>query len=73
MGHQIGELLSIAYSGVSPTCRTGDLFDRRKWVGPLAVSCKFLFRGPALTCFFSVSVLFFQNLNKNINSNKFEN
>jgi hypothetical protein len=35
------------------------LLDQRKWAGPLAVLCKFLFRGPARICFFSVSVLFF--------------
>jgi hypothetical protein len=67
------ELLSIAYSDLFPTCRAGDLPDPRKWAGPLTVSCKFLFHSPALTCFFFVSVSFFQNLNKNINSNKFEN
>jgi hypothetical protein len=43
--------------------------DQSKWAGPLAVSCKFMFRGPARTCFFYVSIfILFFKLNKNINS-----
>jgi hypothetical protein len=41
------------------------LLNQRKWAGPLAVLCKFLFRGPAQICFFSISI--FLKLNKNIN------